>query len=187
MKTSDKWTLHAKNKAFLLTLGLTIWTIIVIYVLHIRPLFSSMLFFHLLLLLNTYFSVRIFDTITPKNNWGQNFWDILLLSCLIYLPLAFNSSLIFIFVNTLLFVIATLKYIFLIPLVGFSKLFFKKIRIDTLGTLLCMACMAGVIFGFDYLSFNLWAITFFLANIYVLWYKPLYKLEHHIEKYLNIK
>jgi hypothetical protein len=186
MKTSDNWAKHAKIKAWLVCGGFALWTIFTVFVLGIYPQYLSILFFYILLVTNTFFSIRIFATITPTDNWGQKFWDALLFFCLVSLPLSFSSPVWFVFINTLLFIIATLKYIFLIPLVGFTKLLHKKIRIDTLGILLCLTCLAGVMINITYTALNIWVITFFIANNYVLWYKPLYKLEHHLEKYLNI-
>jgi hypothetical protein len=181
MKTSDDFSPQAEGKTWFVYLIFLLWALVVVFRFHIKPEFASILIFYALLLLNTFFSVRIFATITPRGHAGQTFWDLLLGLCIAFLPLSFASPMHFVFLTLFLFVIATLKYIFLIPVVGFSKLLFEKIRIDTLGILLCALCLAGILFGFAYWSLNLFAFVFFLANVYVIWHKPLYRLEHHIE------
>lgn len=191
MKTSDNknldnhWSLHAKNRARLASIGIAIWAILIILEFNMRPEFNATIIFYALLLLNTFFSVRIFATITPQNHVGQKMWDSLLALCLIILPLFFNAPIIFVFITLILFVVATLKYIFLIPVVGFSKLLLDKIRVDTLGVLLCILCLPGVIMGYIYVSLDIWVSIFFLSNIYVLWHTPLYRLDHHSENPSN--
>lgn len=181
MKTSDNWSLHAQKRARLASIGIAIWAILIIFEFNMRPEFSATVIFYALLLLNTFFSVRIFATITPQNHVGQKLWDFMLALCLLILPLFFNAPIIFVFITLILFVVATLKYIFLIPVVGFSKLLFDKIRVDALGILLCILCLPGVISGYIYISLDIWVSIFFISNVYVLWHTPLYRLEHHIK------
>jgi hypothetical protein len=181
----NNWSYRAEKRAWLVCIGLAAWAVLVIFKFKIYPEFFAIFIFYTLLLLNTFFSIRLFATITPKDHFGQRLWDILLFLCLIFLPFFFNVSLNFVFMTLLLFVAATLKYIFLMPIVGFSKLLFEKIRIDTLGILLCLSCLAGLIIGFTKTSLDLWTLVFFLANVYVLWYKPIYLLENHVEKFFN--
>jgi hypothetical protein len=179
MGTSDKFSQKAKRKAWFVSLIFFLWALIVVFKFNLHPA-PSILIFHALLLINTFFSVRAFATITPPNKL-QAFLDFLLSLCLISLPLTFTSPLNFVLINLFLFIIATLKYIFLIQLVGFSKLLFRKIRVDVMGILLCALCLVGILIGFTSLSLNLFAFIFFLSNIYVLWHAPLYRLEHHLE------
>lgn len=135
--------------------------------------------FYALLVLNTYFSVRAFASITPKEHLPQQCMDALLGIELLAAPFFFNAPFSFILVITALFITATLKYIFLVPVAGFSRLLYMKIRVDTLGILLCFLALTGTFFGYPYLSTVLWAFIFLLANIYVLWLKPHYHLHLH--------
>ncbi|MBI4085316.1 MAG: hypothetical protein HY432_02300 [Candidatus Liptonbacteria bacterium] len=135
--------------------------------------------FYATLLTNTYFSVRSFASITPKEHPGQQLVDAALGACMLLLTFNLNSVLNFTIISTLLFIIATLKYVFLTRLAGYSKLLYMKIRIDGLGTLFCFAAVIGVLWGYDYWTSVIWAVAFVLANFYVLWWKPHYRLEHH--------
>lgn len=186
MKILDNgWSSQAKKKAWFGCLCLFVWSILIIFKFNIYLKFPITFIFYTLLLFNSFFSIRIFATITPKGHFSQRFWDFLLSLCFIFLPFFFNFPIDFVFLTLLLFVVATLKYVFLVQTIGFSKLLFEKIKIDTLGILLCLLCFSGILIGFTDMSLNLWTFVFFLANIYGLWYKPLYILENHTKKYIK--
>ncbi len=184
MKTTNKFASHALTRAWSVSIFFLLWFFLVIFFFKINPESLSLSIFYLLLIINTFFSIRTFATITPKDHFGQKIWDILLILCLVSLPLVFSSTIDFVSIALVLFVVASLKYIFLIPVVNFSRLLFYKIRIDTLGILLCTLCLLGVIGGFPRASTDIWTSIFFLANVYVLWYEPLYRVEHHFEGFL---
>lgn len=137
--------------------------------------------FYAALLTNTYFSVRSFASITPKEHLGQRLIDAVLVVCMLLLVLNFNSILNFTILATLLFIIATLKYVFLTQLAGYSKLLYMKIRIDTLGILLCFLAVIGTLWGYGRQVSIIWSTVFVLANVYVLWWEPHYRLENHYE------
>lgn len=183
MKTLDKFTQYAVRRAWLATVAFLVWFIIA---LHIYPVTWSsswaLVCFYILLLINTFFSIRVFATISPRNDMFQHLIDIVLGLCLVILPVYISSSLVFALLCLLLFITATLKYIFLVPIVGHSKLLQEKIRVDTLGILMCFLFLIGVFYASAYVSSIILLIIFFCANVYVLWRKPLYKLEHHIEE-----
>lgn len=137
--------------------------------------------FYAILLINTYFSIRTFASITPEENLGQKLIDAALVACMLLMVFNFNSILNFILITTLLFIIATLKYIFLTQLAGYSKLLYMKIRIDTLGILFCFLAVVGTLWGYGRQVSVIWAFGFVLANIYVLWWEPHYDPKHHYE------
>lgn len=137
--------------------------------------------FYAALLTNTYFSIRSFASITPKENFGQKLIDAALVACMLLMVLNFNSILNFTILATLLFIIATLKYVFLTRLSGYSKLLYMKIRIDTLGILFCFAAVIGTLWGYARQTSITWSIVFILANIYVLRLEPHYDLKNHYE------
>lgn len=137
--------------------------------------------FYAVLLINTYFSIRTFASITPEENFGQKLIDAALVVCMLLMVFNFNSVLNFTILATLLFIIATLKYVFLTQLAGYSKLLYMKIRIDALGILFCFLAVVGTLWGYGRQASIIWATVFVLANIYVLWWKPHYDLKHHYE------
>jgi len=141
-----------------------------------------LVFFYTLLVLNTYFSVRTFASITPHEHLGQRCMDALLGIWLLLAPLSFNTPIYFVLVTTALFITATIKYIFLAPIVGFSRLLYMKIRIDALGILLCSLALLGVLAGYAYYATAVWSFIFFMANIYVLWWEPHYHLHLHYDE-----
>jgi len=182
IRISDKFTPYARMRAWLVAIGFTLWGL---YFAAAQTgqwrQFWPLTVFYVALILNSFFSVRAFASITPKRHLGQQFFDILLGLCLALMPLNFSSPLNFILLAAILFIIATLKYIFLIPIIGFSQLLYKKIRIDCLGILLCFLALAGVLLGYAKLSSILWTLFFLAANAHILWLRPLYRLETHHE------
>lgn len=174
-------TPYARQKAFAVSLAFLAWALLNLpFVLDWKKSWPLMVFYGALIL-NSYFSIRTFTTITPPGHKGQWFLDAFLVLCLGLMPLNFNFPLNFVVLNTALFIIATLKYIFLLPLTGFSRLLYRKIRIDTLGILLCFLALIGVLWGYGRFTYAVWAIIFVLTNVYVLYLEPLYSLEHHYE------
>ena len=179
-KTSDKFSIYAKNRALYTTLVLALWFFLVLaYYPFQWFLVWPLIFFYSILLVNTFFSIRSFASLTPKENIIQQAIDVLLFLSMVALPVLFFVPIIFIILTLFLFITATLKYIFLVLVVGFSKLLYWKIKVDTLGILLCFLTLVGILFGFEHISIVIFALTFFLANIYVLWWNPLYILELH--------
>lgn len=181
MRTSDNFTPTAKISAWLAVIGFSIFGLIAIFGFNAKPDFYAIPIFYALLVLNTFFSVRVFASITPPKDPLQKILDLLLCVCFFFLAISFSNPTDFVLAALFLFIIATLKYILLISLVGSSKLILKKIRIDALGILLCTLCLLGILKGFTAISLNLFAFIFSLANIEVLWRKPLYRLEDHIK------
>jgi len=181
MEKNTIYSPQAVTKAMFVSLLFFFWALIVFYIFNVRPNSPATPIFYALMLINTFFYIRVFATITPKSKM-QNFLDFLLGIGLAFSPIFFNSPTNFVLVNLFLFIIVIIKDISLISLIGFSKLLLKKIRTDTLGILLCALCLVGILTGFTTLSLKLFAFIFFLANIYILKLRPLYRIEHHFKK-----
>ncbi len=178
---SDKFTTYARNRALAVTAVFGVIAVISLSSVVDWGKSWPLVLFYGTILLNTYFSVRSFASITPKEHLGQQIIDAVLVLCLFLMVMNFNSVLNFIIWTTLLFIVATLKYIFLARLAGYSKLIYMKIRIDALGILFCFLALIGALWGYGRQVSVIWAITFVLANIYVLKLNPHYLLEHHYE------
>ncbi len=176
---SDSYTPYAVRRALATSLGFGAWGLLMAWFIldwwRSWPLFL----FYFVLLLNSFFSVRTFASITPRSDLLQQFFDILLGLCLALLPVNYNFVQNFVLVATALFIVATLKYVFLAPLSGFSRLLYQKIRIDALGIMLCFLALTGVLLGYGRWSAILWSFVFLLANVYVLGWRPHYSLELH--------
>ncbi len=176
----NKHTPHAKRRALLAAASFAPWGAFMAR----TSVFAwqqawPLMLFYAILVLNTFFSVRTFASITPSRHIGQNLWDGLLVVFFLLMPLRFNSPLHFVLLATMFFAVSLLKYIFLIPIAGFSRLLYAKIRINALGVLLCIAVLTGILAGYAFYATALWAIIFLMANIYLLWWRPLYRLDMH--------
>jgi len=132
--------------------------------------------FYTVLVINTFFSVRLFARVAPEN-WQQMFVDAAL--ALSYLALAFSlgTEWAFPFFALCIFVAAPIKYALMLGAVPHSDLLRKKLLIDLSGTTLCILALLAAVF-FDYPVAAAWtlAIIFSLANIYLLLVKPMYRL-----------
>ncbi|MDO8664775.1 MAG: hypothetical protein Q7K44_04510 [Candidatus Liptonbacteria bacterium] len=181
-KVRDKNTIYARRRAAATTMAFGILGIVTLNSTVLDWAESwPLVVFYAALLTNTYFSVCSFASITPKRHMGQHLIDAILAACMALLAFNFNSILNFTIISTLLFIIATLKYIFLVKIAGYSKLLYMKIRIDTLGILFCFLAVIGTLLGYGQQISVIWSIVFVLANIYVLWWEPHYRLEAHYE------
>ena len=181
IKMSDKNIIYARRRAVAVTVVFGIIFLISLNSIVDWTVSWPLVVFYAALLTNTYFSVRSFASITPKEHLGQQLIDAALAACMFLMVLNFNSVLNFTTLATLLFIVATLKYVLLTRLAGYSKLLYMKIRIDTLGILFCFLAVLGTLSGYGSQTSIIWSVVFVLANFYVLWWKPHYRLENHYD------
>jgi hypothetical protein len=130
--------------------------------------------FYLMLLINTYFSIRWFAGIVPPR---KLFFAIDAVISLFYLSLALsmNSPLAFMILALGIFVVAEVKYLVAWvgrPNIGVLK---RKIIIDGLGVCLCGAGLLGVILGYWQVADVAVATIFVAANFYLLVLRPMYR------------
>ncbi len=137
--------------------------------------------FYAVLVLNTYFSVRCFASISHKWELKQEFVDVALVIIYIIMALNFNSVQSFVVVSNLLFIVAILKYILLAETIGYSKLLREKIRVNAFGILYCFLALIGILWGYGRQVVLIWSIGFAIVNVYVLLLKPLYNPINHYE------
>mgnify|MGYP003394456233 CR=1 FL=1 len=132
--------------------------------------------FYATLTLNSYFSIKLFSSIVPPDDKKQ--WVVDGLLVVSYLALAwFISNPIFFFLAILfLFIIAAFKYTLLLGTISHPKLLKKKIFIDLCGVL--MGAIAVTLAGFGFVIETAWAvaIAFVLANVLLLFIRPMYKI-----------
>lgn len=138
---------------------------------------TPLIIFYAVITINTLFSVRCFSSIIPPDNKLQWTMDICLLLSYILMALNLDNPLRFTVWAAVLFFIAVLKYAALLPLLtNYLTLLKYKIIIDSLGTLSCVLALGGVIFGYPLVTIWLWTVVFVIANIFIFFIKPLYKL-----------
>jgi hypothetical protein len=129
--------------------------------------------FYAVLVLNTFYSIRFFDALPPQNR-DERVIDAVLAVLYLALAAAIGWPVAFAVVATLLFAAATAKYVLLLPVMDRHDILTRKILIDGLGLLMCLAALAGTL-----LADPLWsawgaAIVFALANVYLLRIRPMY-------------
>ena len=168
---------NSAKKAFAFTVFLVLLGIASFW-LRVDDLKSALplIIFYIVIVTNTFFSVRCFSSIIPPENKLQ--WTIDASLAVAYILMAFNMNnpLRFVFWAAVLFSIAALKYATLLPLKNYLEILKYKIIIDSMGTLSCVLALGGIIFGHSALAIWTWTIIFSLANIFIFFVKPLYKL-----------
>ena len=129
--------------------------------------------FYAVLVLNTFYSVRFFDALPPPDRDERIIDGIL---TVLYLALAGTIGLTVLFatVSTLLFIAAVAKYVLLLRVMARPDILRRKILIDGLGLVLCVATLIAALV-FDPL-WSAWAqaLIFSAANLYLLAIRPMY-------------
>lgn len=129
--------------------------------------------FYVSLLSNTYYSIRFFGLLPPKDR-DERVIDGALVLTYVALGLSLGRIIPFTAASTVLFVIAIAKYVLLMPIVARRDILRRKIAIDGLGLLLCGMAFTGALAGYPLESAWLQAILFGIANIYLLFVRPMY-------------
>ena len=133
--------------------------------------------FYLTIIINTFFSVRLFLKIIPRGMVFQNAIDALLI--IIYIISAFNMDNVYAFTLSMvfLFIIAAIKYVFLLGEINYPLLLKRKILVDLLGTLACTLSVWGILSGYEIYSIWGLSIVFVISNILLFFVWPLYSLD----------
>lgn len=131
--------------------------------------------FFAVLILNTVFSVRFWRPLQPKSP-VQLVIDGVLLANYAALLFAIGRPIEFAFFAALLFIAATMKYAVMLGVVPHTDVLRKKIIIDLLGAFLCAAVLFATLMGYALYAAWALAVIFTLANIYLLYFRPMYKL-----------
>jgi len=131
--------------------------------------------FYGIIVLNTFFSVRLFSHITPPSFW-QALTDGALVLAYVALALAIGSEWAFPFFALCIFIAAVIKYALMLRIVPHEDVLKRKIIIDMLGVALCATALGVALAGWTLTSAWLLAIVFTIANIYLLLIKPMYRL-----------
>jgi ABC-type nickel/cobalt efflux system permease component RcnA len=119
--------------------------------------------------------VRFWRPLQPKE-FSQLFIDAVLFGIYGMLAFSVGRGIDFSFFATLLFIVATTKYAFMLEKTPHSRTIKRKILIDLAGALLCAAALLGTLMGYAEFSAMALAAVFAGANVYLLWHKPMYRL-----------
>ena len=140
----------------------------------VSPFLLPHVIIYAVLVINTFFSIRFWSALQPKDVRQLLIDAVLVVS---YLALAFSIGKPFNFALAalLLFIVAPLKYILMRGRTPHGALVEHKILLDSLGTLACIALVIGLFLGNALEVTWLFAIGFTLANLYLLFIRPMYR------------
>ena len=136
-----------------------------------------LMIFYATITVNTYYSMKLFTRIVEKHTIVQDSVDVVLVILYGFLAFNFDKPLMFVYIVTGLFIVATLKYILLVGKLPHQKLLKNKIRIDSMGIVMGLITLIITANGNLYVGTWFLAITFGIANILLLFVWPMYKLE----------
>ena len=178
---------HPDKKAFFVALafgafGLFGWFFIVSDTLTSAPL----AFYYLLLIINTYYSVRLFASITPVEKMSQHAADVTLTVCMFFMAFNLDSVLWFFFWTTLLFLLASVKYALLLGTIPHPRLLRRKILVDLSGATASAIALLVALLGYPAESAWIYTCLYLLANVYLMIVNPLYNLIDNLDQNYKI-
>ena len=131
--------------------------------------------FYGLLIWNDYFSILHFSKIVPPHKKSQMLIDAALVVFHFLLIFSFNYPRNFYLGSTILFILATLKYSYDLPIIQNAHRLFRKIKIDAVGALCSAIATTGILFGYTWTATITWTVIFAGASFYVICVDSLYK------------
>src|SRR3989344_1693059 len=141
----------------------------------VSPFLLPHFIIYAILVLNTYFSIRFWSALQPADIRQTLIDGVLVLA---YLVLAFSMGepMYFAFAAFALFALATFKYVLMRGRTSYEAIVERKTGIDALGALACAVLTLGMFLGYPLEATWLFAIGFTLANVYLLFIRPMYRL-----------
>jgi hypothetical protein len=131
--------------------------------------------FYMVLVINTWFSVRFFSRLPPVDR-NEAVIDGVLTLLYIALALAIGRIVPFIAIATALFFVAVVKYALLMPVLNLPVTLRRKMFIDALGGMLALAALVGALLGYELQSAWAFALIFTAANSFLLLVQPMYRV-----------
>lgn len=132
--------------------------------------------YYVILIINTFFSIRTFSDITPSSTI-QTIFDAALALSYCMLAFSFNSVSLFSGITVTLYFIALGKYAHLNRLINSPGLLRRKIRVNALGASLSICALGIAALGLNQIAAWVLCIVFLFANIYLLAINPMYQIE----------
>ncbi len=131
--------------------------------------------YYAVLVINTFFSIRALASITPRNT-PQTLFDAALVCTYAALAFSFSSTILFLAISALLFMLSIAKYTHLNRLVSYPELLRRKITLNALAALLSGVMLAVAFTGYP--DAATWAlfVSFALPSIF-LQIIPVYRLD----------
>jgi len=140
------------------------------------PAAPALIICYVLLLVATYFSVRCFDSITPPHDPIQIILDLVLGALYVCIAWSVGDPGLFTLAMTAMFSLSVIKYALILETKHF-RVVRRKVFFNALGTVFCLAATVGVRLWDPVLVTSLWTAGFALAHAYLLFVRPLYRLD----------
>jgi len=126
-----------------------------------------------LLVINTFFSIRFFSSLLPSDLL-QKIIDTILVAFYLSLTFSMNDEVRFFLLASGLFLLASVKYVLLLKHTSYTKILWRKIRIDLVGAVSCAAALVGTLLGYSLESAWIFVIGFGILSVYLLLTDPAY-------------
>ena len=141
----------------------------------VSPFLLPHFIIYAVLVVNTYFSIRFWSALQPQDS-RQLLIDAVLVAAYLTLAFSMGEPTHFPLALAALFVLATFKYVLMRGRILYEAVVERKIRIDALGALACAVLIVGAFLGYAFEAAWLFALGFALANVYLLFIRPMYRL-----------
>src|SRR3989344_8281373 len=141
----------------------------------VSPFLLPHFIIYAVLVVNTYFSIRFWSALQPQDS-RQLLIDAVLVAAYLTLAFSMGEPTYFPLALAALFVLATFKYVLMRGRTSYGAVVERKIRIDALGALSCAVLISGMLLGYALEATWLFAIGFAIANVYLLFIRPMYRL-----------
>ncbi|OGF61135.1 hypothetical protein A2662_03205 [Candidatus Giovannonibacteria bacterium RIFCSPHIGHO2_01_FULL_45_33] len=177
-----KFFLKPKRKAAYATmLFVTFATIFYFFRLDSLTQSAPLFLFYFVLIINTYFSIRLFSSITPHVIMSQHAIDVFLVIIMSVLAYYLNNPTKFIVWVLFLFIFATIKYAILLGKIPHLLLLRKKILVDLSGAAASAITLYFTLTSNVMASVWIYTVCFIIANIYLTLVNPLYMIIDNLE------
>lgn len=132
--------------------------------------------FYVVLTINTFFSIRFYSAFTPESGF-QSIIDFTLAAAYVALGLTIGIPLFFALCALIIFTIAPAKYAHMLGRTPHDTTLRRKILIDLLGTAMCVLVLVLTLAGMEAKAAWILAGLFSVANVYLLFIRPMYAFE----------
>lgn len=132
-----------------------------------------MLIVHSCILINTYFSVRLFADIQPRG-YVQGTMDTLLGALYLWMTFSLGNPIMYAASVTVMFAVATLKYVLMMGKIPHPELLIHKVKVDILGMVGSASPLVLFFLGYEVQLLWAWAIGFLAIQADIFFFNPLY-------------
>ncbi len=142
----------------------------------VSPFLLPHFIIYMVLVINTFFSIRFWAAHQP-NDIRQFLIDAVLVVAYLTLAFSIGEPLHFAIVSLGVFIAATIKYVLMRGRTPHEALVEHKTFLDALGAIACAALLGGTLSGYALETAWIFAIGFSLANVHLLFVRPMYQLQ----------